>query len=265
MLKQQKNASYSKKRRRRKQQRKIVFYCILAFLTGVVFGMLVSAKEEGIESETFSGDMEAAAEKNSEIQTGPGEASEEKAEDWNLVLVNGTHFMEEGYQPELTEIENNYYFDARAAEYLKQMLADGRKEGLDFRISSAYRSMEKQQSLYENKVRRLRGEGMSPEEACEKAGTVVACPGTSEHQLGLAADIVAAGYQILDDQQADTEEAKWLKENCWKYGFILRYPTDKTEETGIIFEPWHYRYVGKKAAKEIMSQGICLEEYLDRI
>ena len=71
-------------------------------------------------------------------------------------------------------------------------------------------------------------------------------------------------YQILDEKQARTEEARWLKENCWKYGFILRYPTDKTEETGIIFEPWHYRYVGEKAAKEIMEQGICLEEYLDR-
>ena len=109
---------------------------------------------------------------------------------------------------------------------------------------------------------RLQAEGLSYEEAYRQAGTVVAYPGTSEHNLGLAADIVAKDYQLLDDKQADTPEAKWLKENCWRYGFILRYPTDKTGETGIIFEPWHYRYVGKEAAREIMEQGICLEEYL---
>ena len=76
-------------------------------------------------------------------------------------------------------------------------------------------------------------------------------------------DIVAKDYQILDEKQADTKEAKWLKEHCHEYGFILRYPLDKTEETGIIFEPWHYRYVGKEAAEEIMEQGICLEKYLE--
>ena len=142
------------------------------------------------------------------------------------------------------------------------MLADGRKEGLDFWICSAYRTMEKQTDLYNNKVSRLQAEGLSYEDAYRQAGTVVAYPGTSEHNLGLAADIVAKDYQLLDDKQAETPEAKWLEENCWRYGFILRYPTDKTGETGIIFEPWHYRYVGKEAAREIMEQGICLEEYL---
>lgn len=82
----------------------------------------------------------------------------------------------------------------------------------------------------------------------------MAYPGTSEHNLGLAADIVAKDYQLLDDKQAETPEAKWLKENCWRYGFILRYPTDKTGETGIIFEPWHYRYVGKEAAGKSWSR-----------
>ena len=145
---------------------------------------------------------------------------------------------------------------------MQQMLADGRKEGLDFWICSAYRTMEKQTDLYNNKVSRLQAEGLSYEDAYRQAGTVVAYPGTSEHNLGLAADIVAKDYQLLDDKQAETPEAKWLEENCWRYGFILRYPTDKTGETGIIFEPWHYRYVGKEAAREIMEQGICLEEYL---
>ena len=131
------------------------------------------------------------------------------------------------------------------------------------RICSAYRTIEKQTELYENKVRRLEAEGMSHEKALERAAAEVTRPGTSEHHLGLAADIVARSYQILDEKQEETPEQQWLMKNCWKYGFILRYPTEKTEETGIIYEPWHYRYVGKEAAKEIWEKGICLEEYLE--
>ena len=105
-------------------------------------------------------------------------------------------------------------------------------------------------------------EGLPEEEATEEAGTVVAVPGTSEHQIGLALDIVSSEYMNLDEKQMETEDQQWLMENSWKYGFILRYPLDKSDITGIIFEPWHYRYVGKKAAKEIYEQDITLEEYL---
>ena len=91
----------------------------------------------------------------------------------------------------------------------------------------------------------------------------VALPGTSEHGLGLALDLISNQYSELDEKQAETKEAKWLEENCYKYGFILRYPPEKTAETGIIYEPWHYRYVGQEAAKEIMESGVTLEEYLE--
>ena len=91
----------------------------------------------------------------------------------------------------------------------------------------------------------------------------MAVPGTSEHQLGLALDIVDVANQVLDERQENTEVQKWLMKNSWKYGFILRYPTDKSDITGISYEPWHYRYVGKEAAKEIYEAGICLEEYLN--
>lgn len=183
-------------------------------------------------------------------------------EDWKLVLVNKSNFVADNYTPELAMVENNYFFDARAVSFLKEMLADGRRAGLDFCICSAYRTIEKQTELFNNQVAGHLNDGMSYEDACELAATVVAYPGTSEHNLGLAVDIVARDYQLLDEHQAETDEAKWLKENCWKYGFILRYPLNKTEITGIIFEPWHYRYVGVEAAKEIMEKGICLEEYL---
>ena len=91
----------------------------------------------------------------------------------------------------------------------------------------------------------------------------VAVPGTSEHQTGLALDIISLYYQVLDKNQENTAEQKWLMENSYKYGFILRYPSDKSEITGINYEPWHYRYVGKEAAKEIYEMGLCLEEYLE--
>ncbi len=255
-----------RRRRQRELRHKIAGFCLFTFLLGVLCGKIVFAKDgedSRIVSRGMHGEKKAVG-KEGVISLGmaAAELADEEKDSWNLVLVNHTHPMEEGYVPQLAEIENNYYFDARAVEYLKEMLADGRKEGLDFWICSAYRTIEKQTQLYEKKVRSFVASGLGYDEACEKAAAMVAYPGTSEHNLGLAVDIVAKDYQLLDDRQADTPEAKWLKENCWKYGFILRYPTDKTEITGIIFEPWHYRYVGKEAAREITEQGICLEEYL---
>lgn len=261
--------SESRRRRRQRQfYRILAAIWLMAFVLGLLCGKLVFAKETGLLAragaepaveESENDRTQTAEHDNGTIDNPDGE---ESAGDWKLTLVNATHPMAEDYRPRVSEIENNYYFDSRAVGELQQMLADGRKQGLDFWICSAYRTIEKQTDLYNNKVSRLQAEGLSYEEAYRQAGTVVAYPGTSEHNLGLAADIVAKDYQLLDDKQAETPEAKWLEENCWRYGFILRYPTDKTGKTGIIFEPWHYRYVGKEAAREIMEQGICLEEYL---
>ena len=97
-----------------------------------------------------------------------------------------------------------------------------------------------------------------------EAAKTVALPGTSEHQLGLAVDIVDRSNQNLDRTQETTAVQQWLMAHSWEYGFILRYPDEKSETTGIIYEPWHYRYVGKEAAEEIYRQGVCLEEYLDQ-
>ena len=105
-------------------------------------------------------------------------------------------------------------------------------------------------------------QGYSSSEAQRIAGQNVALPGTSEHQLGLAVDIVDANQQVLEEDQEDTLTQQWLLANSWKYGFILRYPQGKSDITGITYEPWHYRYVGRQAAAEIYSQVICLEEYL---
>ena len=94
--------------------------------------------------------------------------------------------------------------------------------------------------------------------------TVVALPGTSEHQLGLALDLVDESYQNLDEGQENTKVQKWLMQNSWRYGFILRYPNDKSSVTGIIYEPWHYRYLGRDMARDVYESGLCLEEFLER-
>lgn len=275
---EQESRELRKRKKKQAMQRKILGFCVFTFLLGVLCGKIVFAKgskeePEQVTAENTDNFVEVSNQESDDsapegISGSLLAAGEEtgKEEAWKLTLVNKWNPMEDGCKPAVAEIENNYYFDARAVGYLQEMLADGRREGLDFWICSAYRTIEKQRDLFEDKVRRVTAEtGLTGDAAREKAGTEVAFPGTSEHNLGLAVDIVARDYQILDEKQARTEEAQWLKENCWKYGFILRYPTDKTEETGIIFEPWHYRYVGEKAAKEIMEQGICLEEYLDRV
>lgn len=183
-------------------------------------------------------------------------------EAWNLILVNPWNPLPENYSFTKKELSNGHAVDERCYPDLQAMMDACRAAGNSPVICSSYRSYEKQQSLYQNKVNRLAAQGYSQEKAREEAAKAVALPGTSEHQLGLAVDIVDIANQNLDSSQEDTAVQQWLMEHSWEYGFILRYPNDKSDITGIIYEPWHYRYVGEEAAGEIMRQGLCLEEYL---
>lgn len=180
-----------------------------------------------------------------------------------LTLVNKDHPLSENWVMELTEIEEGYQVDRRMAEDLNAMFSDMRAEGLQPMICSAYRSYEMQAELHEREVEIYLNQGLSGEEARTEAGFWVAVPGCSEHQMGLAVDIVDASWPELDQSQEQTAEQQWLMAHCAEYGFILRYPVDKSEITGIGYEPWHYRYVGKRNAGNIMDSGLCLEEYLD--
>lgn len=186
-----------------------------------------------------------------------------KKSDWKLLLVNYQNKINSDTKIDVVQLKNGQAIDKRCYEELQQMMDDCRDEGLDPIICSSYRSHRKQKILYEQKIYDLLNEGYSQTKAKNEAATVVAIPGTSEHEIGLAVDIVDDNYQMLENEQENTPVQKWLMKNCWKYGFILRYPENKKKITGVIYEPWHYRYVGKTAAKEIMSKGICLEEYLD--
>ena len=211
---------------------------------------------------------EAASAENSAESTNMTAAESGKyarQDDWRFILVNPWYILPEGYDEVATSsIPNGESVDSRCYPEFVKMLDDCRAAGGQPVVCSSYRSHAKQVVLFDDQVKGLMAKGMKKQDAEAQAGTEVAVPGTSEHELGLAVDICDYKYQNLDDAQADTVTQKWLINHCWEYGFILRYPKNKTGITGIIYEPWHYRYVGKEAAKEITEKGICLEEYLEQ-
>lgn len=176
-------------------------------------------------------------------------------QDWRLLLVNAWNLLPESYTVELVRLKNGLQVDKRIYDDLNAMLTDCRAAGLQPIVCSAYRTQATQTRLYNNKVSRLRAVGYSAEEARVEAARWVAPPGTSEHQTGLALDLVSLDYQLLDEKQEQTPEQQWLMAHSWEYGFVLRYPSDKSAITGIGYEPWHYRYVGKEAAKAMHESG----------
>lgn len=182
----------------------------------------------------------------------------------HILLVNKEHPLDENYRPDLQKLSDyGVEVASEIAEPLKDMLTAGTREGLTFWIASGYRSLERQRELLDEDIEELMRKGYSVSEAYEEVVKETMPVGCSEHATGLSVDIVAKDYQILDEKQANTEEIKWLQKNCSRYGFILRYPEGKEDITKVSYESWHFRYVGVDAAKEIMNQGITLEEYLE--
>ena len=219
-----------------------------------------SEKTEQMTFSANSSNRDSFFDTNQVLQT---LASSKEAENNGLLtLVNMSNKIPSDWTVDLVELRNNQAIDRRAYEGLQSMMDDARAEGLDPLICSSYRSQEKQEQLYTNKRNYYLDQGYSNDEATALAAIWVAYPGTSEHQLGLTVDICSVSNQNLDDSQEDTATQQWLMANCYKYGFILRYPSDKSEITGISYEPWHYRYVGKENAKFIYDHNLCLEEYL---
>ena len=189
------------------------------------------------------------------------------------ILVNKDNPLPDDYEPD-NLVNMRDYCDASivsikgseiqgaqvAVDALLEMLKQAQAEGIDsWQVSAGYRSIAYQQKLYDEKVYEYRQQGMSGSQARSAAGKLVALPGCSEHHTGLAFDITVPGRSF-----GGTKQAKWLEEHCWEWGFILRYPAEKTNITGITNEPWHFRYVGTEAAAEMHETGECLEEYIER-
>lgn len=186
-------------------------------------------------------------------------------------LVNAANPLTEDYRVETRRIVNNgtttdFMFDVRVADRLEAMLQAAADAGYPVLIRSAHRSISYQKMLYTNKVNEYLGQNYTQAAAEAEAAKWVAPPGTSEHNLGIVTDIVNQGYTGSLEQYFEEDPLfTWLVENCANYGFILRYPKTKESITGIVYEPWHYRYVGEEVAHYIMDNNITLEEYWEII
>ena len=184
--------------------------------------------------------------------------------DWTLILVNRDYILPEGFTPanlanSVKSDPDSKKLDSRVAPYYNEMYLAAKKDGIDLYPLSGYRSYTLQKNNFSNKIQYYRDQGYNKTEATKKAATIILPPGTSEHNLGFAMDICS-----LEESFENTKEFRWLMNHADDYGFILRYPKDKEDVTKIIYEPWHWRYVGVDNAKKIKASGLCLEEYLGK-
>ncbi len=202
---------------------------------------------------------------DSEENSEPEEEYTFDKEDWCLILVNKQHPIPEDYEVKLETIKGNMKCDERILSDLIAMFQAAKEDGINLVVRSPYRDLSRQEYLFKRKIEYYIGKGMSYLEAYPLASQIVQVPAASEHQLGLALDITSDTYSELEQGFADTEAGKWLAEHCCEYGFVLRYPLAKEEITGVTFEPWHFRYVGKEAATVMTKEGICLEEFINRL
>ena len=260
--------------------RRTVFLVVLMLLLfGAGWGLWWLLRGEGEEGPGSSGTAQSPSQTPSQPETSaspdpepvsvpepepdPGPAID--PDDWQLVLINPTHSIEKELEIEFDEVQG-YKFDSRIAGKVRELIAAAKEDGYSLAIVSGYRTMDRSRMLYANKIAEYQNMGYDEATAKVEAAKWVAPPGTSEHHSGLAMDIVSGDYYTkysdLVEAFENEPEAVWLRENCARFGFILRFPKDKTDITGINYEPWHFRFVGEEHARAIMDQGLCLEEYL---
>ena len=245
-----------KHRRRRLPWGDIVAALVVAAIFVYVF-LSYGGKTPGEEAPVSGAFHPATAQAQDNVQAGilaentPPASSDT---DWNLLLVNYENAVPENYEINLVEVSGGEKVDERIYAPLMELLEAAKEGNWDQlpAVVSGYRTQDKQQKLFDDKTAKYQNEGHSKSQAEELAKQWVAVPGYSEHQAGLAVDLNGATYDLYF----------WLQENSWKYGFIFRYPGNKTEITGVAEEVWHYRYVGVEAATEMYEKGLCLEEYL---
>lgn len=227
--------------------------------------------EEILEGNTPLGGVESEAKEEAEKDISGGDEQKEQTvfdkDDWKLMLINKQHPIPEDYAFTLGPIKTmkgTMKCDERIIEELLSMIQAAKEEEINLAICSPYRDINRQKVLFNRKVKTYMASDMTYMEAYKLASQTVTVPGASEHQVGLALDIVCDTYLNLDEGFAETEAGIWLAEHCAEYGFILRYPEGKEYITSIDFEPWHFRYVGKEAAQVIMQEELCLEEFWEK-
>ncbi|APQ78080.1 M15 family metallopeptidase [Clostridium botulinum] len=239
----------------------VIILCTIQILSNKYNRSIESKRVQAIkEKETISENNKQQTIKKKETNS---KNNKQQALKQSLLLVNRDNKLDEHYLPNDLTVPNirflgNSNLEVRrlrrvASGALENLFQEAKNENIILLGVSGYRNYHYQVNVYNNSVYR---------NGQQHADKYVAQPGTSEHQTGLAMDIVSTEYTNLDENFVNTRAYKWLKENCYKYGFIIRYPKEKEDITGYNFEPWHIRYVGIEAATEIMNKGITLEEYL---
>lgn len=237
-------------------------------------GFEVSQLQEGTEEEQFDledilsyrmeqgGSEEPEAELPRQTDIGTEDFSRD---DWRLILVNKQHPIPEDYSFTLATIKGSKQCDERIIDDLLAMMQAAREEGFTLLIKSPYRSDARQEWLFEKKINLYMGRGLSYMDAYKLSSQIVMVPDSSEHQIGLALDIVCDTYESLTEGFGETEAGIWLEEHCAEFGFIVRYPKGKEYITSVEYEPWHFRYVGVEAATIIMDREITLEEFVEEL
>lgn len=258
------NIQYNGQKRRKQKRRSYQILIPVLFVVVMIAGILYLLFSEGNSRESIivnPTDSQPSLGGNGDMPEGNVESNTPQPsntnKDWNLTLVNRRNPLPENYALTLVEVPGGEKVDERIYEPLMEMMEAAKEGNWDQlpMVVSGYRTQETQQQLYDEKIAEYKQQGYSDTEAAKQAGQWVAVPGYSEHQLGIAVDINGATYDLYF----------WLQENSYKYGFIFRYPAGKTDITGTAEEVWHYRYVGVEAATEMHEQGLCLEEYLDKL
>lgn len=238
----------------------IIILVFVLFFDSILIGMylMIDAKGDKTENQNRMG-MGKVEQKVESVKV-----TKQEKENSLLVLVNKDNKMPEDFHLPLVRLKNGKFVAEKMYASLRAMWFDCEREnpGYSIVVSSAYRSHAKQSKLLQEEIQKNERLGMSPKAAKKDALRTVAPPGFSEHQTGLCVDITAKNFQLLNRTQENTPENKWLQKHCKDYGFVLRYPKGRETVTGYSYEPWHFRYVGKKAAKEITRRGITLEEYV---
>lgn len=227
---------------------------------GMFYGEIVS--DEVFVEETFA--QTEYSEPKTFVTNDALELSPFDPSDWKYVLVNKDNQIEDSFDIE-TVTYGGYKVDKKILDSLKDMFAAAKAEGYNLTMASGYRTKSDQVFLYNRKINQYKNMGYSADEAASLASLYVTPPNTSEHQTGLAVDILSSTHPKMNLDFGNTKEAEWLKAHCQEFGFILRYPEGKEDITMINFEPWHFRYVGVEAAEYITESNLTLEEFCELI
>ena len=260
--KNKKEKKKSKNRNKNNLKTLIILFAGIVIIFSIIMFIILklisrNVNEEKIETEKIAQIHEESKKEDNVIEVVL--EPKNKIDDWRLILVNSRNPLpEDSKEPELVYVEGKQ-FDKRAAGELQEMMKAMKKDGItNIWIQSTYRSIEYQKQLYDNKINEYLSKGATKEQAEALTIEYINRPGESEHNLGLAVD-----FNNVDDDFENTKAYNWLSVNAKDYGFVMRYPEEKAEITGIAYEPWHWRYVGKEHSYKMEELDMCLEEYIE--